>query len=138
MYRPFEDRTARQPNAQRPQETTQAPRFERVDPSMELQRLTAEMRQLETRMYELRDELTRVKRLVKLSAPHARLEADELPLADDTEISDEELDGWIDRSSSPATYRKKLTGRLASLESEYTALRERRDTPEPPTWELRS
>lgn len=105
---------------------------------MELQRLTAEMRQLETRMYELRDELTRVKRLVKLSAPHARLEADELPLADDTEISDEELDGWIDRSSSPATYRKKLTGRLASLESEYTALRERRDTPEPPTWELRS
>lgn len=107
MYRPFEDRTAGQPNARRTQETTQAPRFERVNPSVELQRLTAEIRQLEMRMYELRNELARVERLVKLGASHARLELDEVPPADDVEVNNQDLEDWIDRSSPPKTYRKK-------------------------------
>ena len=46
------------------------------------------------------------------------------------------MNGWIDRSAPPKAYQGKLTGRLASLESEYAALRARRNTSEPPTWEV--
>lgn len=140
MYRPFDDRTARQPNARRTQETTQAPRFERVNPAVTLEKIRAEMYELQSRIRKMERELHRVEALIAADSHAIGLPTDEQPYPIDQELTPDDMDLWLDRGQSPSAsaYRGKILDRLSRLEADRRDLSARKDTPEPPIWELRS
>lgn len=140
MNRPFQDRSVEYPPIRRPQETTRAPRIEQVNPSIQIERIRAEMYELQSRIRKMEIELHRVEALIGADSHAIGLPYDEEALPIDQEPSKDEIDLWLDRGRSPnaSTYREKILRRLAGLEAERKDLDKRRNTPEPPTWEVRN